>query len=327
MAIGLQSDFVIRHELFASVFEERITQNLDVFNEASRGTVVLQTSSMEGNYGRRRFFDRLLSTNNRRDTTSVSAQTDTALTMDEIISVKRDRKFKTHAQTLDAWEKLGISINQMNVMLAQNFADETKRDVLEAAYISLVAALGVTAGSVYDYSGTADADYTALTRALALFGDQQDQILCWHAHSNVLKGLQIESLTASSGQVGRSMIFDAVIGTLNRPMVITDSSNFQTAATPVDYYVLGLTEDACVITMSESIRFVGDLVTGLENLVQRFQGEYSYNVEIKGHKWDMTNGGANPTDATLGTGSNWDIAVADPTKNGPGVRLEVDATA
>ncbi len=327
MAIGKASDFTIRDALFDSVFEERIIQNLNVFNEASKNSIVIMTQAMAGDYGKRRFFDRLLTTNNRRDTTSVSAQTDTALTQDEIISVKRSRKFKTHAQTLDAWEKANISSTQMNVMLAQNFADETGRDYLEAAYIALVSALSVTAGSVYDYSGTGDADYTALIRALALFGDQQGQIVCWHGHSNSLKGLQIESLSVSSGQVGASMIYDAQIGTVGRPLVVSDSDNLKTVATPVDYFILGLVENACVISVSEERRFVADLVTGLENLVLRYQGEYAYNVEIKGHKWDFANGGANPDDTALKLNTNWDIAVADPTKNGPGVRLEVDATA
>jgi len=189
-----------------------------------------------------------------------------------------------------------------------------------------VGALGATAGSVTDYSGTGNVDYTAMINALSLFGDQQDKIVCWHTHSNTLKGLQIEGLSVASGHAGRSMIFDAVVGTLNRPMVVTDTDNLKTAATPVDYYVLGLVEDACVITASESRRFVADLVTGLENLVLRYQGEYAYNIEIKGHKWDTTNGGANPNDAALLLTTNWDAAVADPTKNGPGVRLEVDAT-
>jgi hypothetical protein len=29
---------------------------------------------------------------------------------------------------------------------------------------------------------------------------------------------------------------------------------------------------------------------------------------VKGFKWDVSNGGANPADAALATGSNWDVA-------------------
>ena len=53
-----------------------------------------------------------------------------------------------------------------------------------------------------------------------------------------------------------------------------------------------------------------DEVTGLENLVVRLQGEFAYNLGVKGFKWDTANGGANPSDAAVGTGTNWDAAVS-----------------
>jgi hypothetical protein len=53
---------------------------------------------------------------------------------------------------------------------------------------------------------------------------------------------------------------------------------------------------------------VVDLVSGLDNLVYRFQGEFAYNMGVKGFKWDTGNGGANPDATALGTGSNWDAA-------------------
>jgi hypothetical protein len=43
----------------------------------------------------------------------------------------------------------------------------------------------------------------------------------------------------------------------------------------------------------------------------RLQGEFAFNVGLKGFQWDVTNGGANPTDSALGTGSNWDLIAAD----------------
>ena len=318
MAIGLASNFVIRDELFNSVFEEKVTQELNVFNAASGGGLRLQTQAMEGDYGKRRFFDRLTGTNNRRDTTSVSAQTDTALTMDEIISVKRSRKFKTHAQTFDAWEKLGLNSTQMNVMLAQNYADEQIKDFIEASVISLKNAIGDSATAITDYSATGVMAHAALIDGLALFGDAAGDIKTWLGHSKVWFDLLDNSLSVSSGHVGPAAIYDAQIGTLNRPLVMTDSTNFIITGTPNDYVTFGLVEGACVITMSESKRFVADVVTGLENLVLRYQGEYAYNVEIKGHAWDTSTGSTNPTDATLGTSGNWDIKVGH-IKNGPGI--------
>ncbi|MFN6203939.1 MAG: major capsid protein, partial [Acidobacteriota bacterium] len=50
-------------------------------------------------------------------------------------------------------------------------------------------------------------------------------------------------------------------------------------------------------------------VTGGEQIVNRIQGEYAFNGGVKGFRCDITNGGANPDDTSLGTGSNWDKAV------------------
>ena len=126
------------------------------------------------------------------------------------------------------------------------------------------------------------------------------------------------SLSVSGGNVGPATIFNAIVGTVNRPYTYTDSSNFIITGTPNDYVTFGLVRDAVIATLSESQRFVAKVITGTENLHIRYQGEYAYNLEVKGHAWDTTNGGVNPTDATLGTSGNWDMVVAH-IKNGPGV--------
>jgi len=61
-------------------------------------------------------------------------------------------------------------------------------------------------------------------------------------------------------------------------------------------------------------------VGGLENLARIWQSEYAYNITIKGKKWDITNGALNPSDAALGTTTNWDTVASDD-KNTAGVRL------
>ncbi len=36
------------------------------------------------------------------------------------------------------------------------------------------------------------------------------------------------------------------------------------------------------------------------------QVDYTFGLAIKGYTWDETNGGKSPSDAEIGTGSNWD---------------------
>ena len=310
MAVGLHSDMTIRDALATEIFIERLDQNLNVFNEGSNGAIRLVSRNMEGYYEKTKFLDRLTGGTSRRDLTSASTQTDTALTTDEIASVKRFGKFDTKALTLSSIETAGMSQEQIDAAIAVMFADDVAKDYIKSAVISLEADLVSDSDLYLNYSGTGDLAYAALVQGLALMGDASGRIVAWFGHSKPYHDLMEASLTQSSGHVGARVIFDAEIGTVNRPYIMTDDSNFGNNATPDNYRTFGLQVGAVTITESEVNRLVGDLITGGEQLFKRYQGEFAYNCELRGSTWDFTNGGSNPTDATLGTGSNWDPVVA-----------------
>lgn len=60
--------------------------------------------------------------------------------------------------------------------------------------------------------------------------------------------------------------------------------------------ILGLTASGVVVQRSEEETISAQMVTGLEQLVMRIQGEHAFNAGCKGFKRDVTDGGANPTD-------------------------------
>lgn len=311
MAIGKASNFVINSELFDTIFVEQITQNVNAFNGASNNTLRFMTQMQEGDYAKTRFFDRLAGGVIRRDTTSVSAATDLAMTQDEVITVKVSRTFGPYAQTLDAFEKAGISSDQMTSNLAVIFADEFLKDALNTGLTAAVAALNNTAALKLDYTGTGDLAHAALVQGRAKMGDAYGRIRAWVMHSKPFHDLVESQLSVASGNVADFVIYEGNAGTLGLPIVVTDSSSLVLDATTDNYYTLGLVEGAVDVIESENRRMVSDLVTGLDNLVMRVQGEHAYNVGVKGFKWDTANGGANPTAATIGTGSNWDAVVAN----------------
>ncbi len=108
--------------------------------------------------------------------------------------------------------------------------------------------------------------------------------------------------------------------TLNRPVLVTDDASLFTGS-PAVFTTLGLVENAAVLEDSEEELIYTDVITGNENIVARMQGEFAYNMGLKGFKWDTANGGINPTDATLGTGSNWDT-VMDSFKDFAGISID-----
>jgi hypothetical protein len=314
MAIGKASNFVINDDLFDTIFIEQINQNVNAFNVASANSIRFVTQMLEGDYAKTRFFDRLTGGVARRDTTSVSAATDTALTQDEVISVKCSRGFGPYAQTLDAFEKAQISSEQMTSNLAIMFADEFLKDALNTGLTAGVAALSQTTGGqdlTYDYSGTGNLSHAALIAGRAKMGDAFGRIKAWVMHSKAYHDLVAAQVSVASGNVADFAIYEGNAGTLGLPVVVTDSASLVLDATTDNYYTLGLTDNAIVVQESENRRMVSDLITGLDNLVMRVQGEHAYNVEVKGFKWDTTNGGTNPTSGTIGTGTNWDSVVAD----------------
>ena len=134
-------------------------------------------------------------------------------------------------------------------------------------------------------------------------------------HSKVYYDLLKDQISDAVYRANGVSIMQGTAATLGRPVMITDSASLvQTdgVSSGVDAYsTLALCPGAADVSSSEPPTVVTDLVTGLENIVYRFQGEGAYNLRLRGCEWDIANGGAPPNDAALATATNWDTVVAD----------------
>lgn len=133
-------------------------------------------------------------------------------------------------------------------------------------------------------------------------------------HSKPFFDLMGSAITDKIYGVANITIYNGTIATLGKPVIVTDAAALYHAAVgsvPASYTTLGLTEGAVEITESEEEQVVAEVITGLEQLAARIQGEYAFNVSVKGYSYDIANGGINPSDATLATATNWDKYVAD----------------
>ena len=327
MAIGKASDFVVRNELFETLFVETLTQNVDILNQDGNGVIQLVTNEREGDYDKTRFFDRPSGGVSRRDTTDTSTSlTPSALTQDEVIGVKLNRKYGPYQQTRDAFKKIGGTPEDLTMILAPNMAEEAMKGMVNDAVAALVAALRNNSGVVYDYAATganATIDHTALIRGRALFGDAFGRIRGWGMNGAAFHKLVEAQLSVASGNVGDFAVYEGQAGTLGLPAFVSDAPAFATSGDPGEYHVLGLVPNAAVLTVSEAPYMATDETILKENILYAFQGEYAFNLELKGYKWDISNGGANPSDAALATGSNWDKVVAND-KDTAGIVIDVD---
>lgn len=326
MAVGKASDFKVYQEYLHLRVNELLTQNGNAFNAASNGALRLTTQSILGDYQYKSFFQNLgtgLAT--RRDTTSTGAQTDTPMTQSELISVKLNRKLIPVTQTRDAFRKIfgRFSETEFTGLLAEQAANAMQLEMLNTAITALAAALKNQSTSYVTETSLGSISTNTLVSGLAAFGDQAQRIVCWIMHSKPFYDLVKSQIAANITGISNFAVAQASPVTLNRPVIVTDSSALianLNSPDVNDYYTLGLVADSAVVENSEEQEVVVQDVTGTENLSVRIQGEYAYNLSLKGFQWDVTNGGANPTASALGTGSNWDTAYSS-VKDRSGVQI------
>lgn len=328
MAIGKASDFVIYSDEYFSGLIEVLSQSTLALNQVG---ISLLTRLIPGDYERRSLIQAISGIVSRRDTTSVAAATDAAVSMAQWAGVKLNRKIGPVAQTLDAWRKAGLpfvadwdasGMRGLSSYLGAQSAKATEIEMLNTALLAVRAFLESAGSGAMAHTIAANGTMTtpALVTALGKMGDAADRVQAWVMHSKVYFDLIQHQVAPANGgsDLAFGVIREATPQALNRPVYVTDSASLVVSGTPDLYRTLGLTAGAVELINSEEQTLVSDVVTGLENLVGRMQGEFAYNLGVLGAAWDVTNGGANPNATAVGTGTNWD-QVATSLKDGPGV--------
>lgn len=328
MAISNASDFKIYQEQFFGGMTETLQQATDVMNEASRGAIAMRTERMKGDYQYESFFKQV-SLVTRQDITSNSAVTPVKLTQDENIRVKLHRKIGPLSVTRKAFLQMGEDPELASFVFGQQAAQEVAENMLNAGLLAARVAL-VTASSgavMNDVTASASVACTHknLINTLRLFGDKQNRIAAWVMHSTQWFDLGVDGVENQIDGIASDIIRVLEIPGMGRPIIVTDSpSLIATADTPDSYFVLGLTQMGIQAVFTEDQFIATDEILGNEQIEQMIQGEYSFMLGLKGFKWDVPNGAANPDDTALGTGSNWD-KVATSNKDLAGVVLKCQA--
>jgi hypothetical protein len=311
---------------------ETLVQNTDAFNAASNNTIRLVNQRRLGDFYQESFFKNVANLVSRRgvagspENATVTSQ---PIPMDEFVNVKLNRRIGPVDQTLDSFRKRGQSadLEIVSRTIGVQIAKAVQIDQLDTGLLSLAAAIRNVGGNTYDrvLIPSAETLTTAnLVGGLALFGDAASNVRMWVMHSKVFFDLVQSQITANIDGVSNFNVATATPVTLNRPVLVTDSpslvlSNYGSPLSTA-YITLGLVENAVVLEDSEEEAMMGDLITGKDNLVVRLQGEFAYNVGVKGFAYDVANGGVNPDDTALGTGTNWD-SVMDSDKDLAGLAI------
>jgi len=316
MADYLASNFKVYQEYMRTRAAETLQQQADAFNGAVNNAIVMRTVERPGDYEYESFFKDISGLVSRRDNTSTSSATKLSMLQDEFIRVKLNRKIGPVDQTRDSFRKIFARYSEMEFMgiLGGQIAVAQQLDMLNSGLLATRAALVTQASNLYTIPSNSTATTAGLVSALAKLGDRADRIVAWVMHSKPYYDLVKEQIAAKIDGVANFNVQTGTPVTLNRPVIVTDSDSLKvTSGSPAvtDYYTLGLTANGVLLEVTETSDIVIDDVTGNENLLTRMQGEFAYNLGVKGFKYDTANGGVNPNATAVGTGTNWDQASGD----------------
>jgi len=298
------SDLAVFSEYAYEGMTEVLAQQLNFFNEASRGTIQLSTQMHQGDYSDKAFWGNMGGIVRRRNAYGSGTITQKRLAhlVDTMVKVAAG----THEIELTPGQFRWIqrSPEEAGAAMGQQLAKDTLADMLNTGVMATVAAIGAETDVVYD--GTAATMTSrALNNGVGKFGDRKNDILAWIMHSKPSTDFYDNALQNAERLFVYGTV-NVVTDAFGRVFIVTDSPSLLTTGTPDTYHNLGLTAGAIVIDQNSDYDDNYDTKNGSENIVRTYQAEWSYNLGIKGFTWDKANGGKSPTDAALGTATNWD---------------------
>lgn len=311
--MALKIDNMIVH----TVATETIMQNVEAFTGGTAGAISMSTQMISGDMLETSMISEIASLIAGRD---ISADTDAAV---KTVSSRDENIIKIYWGTgaiefkaVDA-KRYGSDAGAFSVAIGEQIGKGIVQYMLNAA-ITAVRASIETQSTLVTGNGLATVTHTLLNSSLKPFGDARENVVCWVMNGATFTDLVGSALGSGGADVAYGAIYQGTTGTLNRPVFVTDSSGLTMTA---GVAVLGLTRDAVRVIESESREFVSELISGKENIKYRIQAEGSMALDVKGYSWKKASG-ANPSMATLGTKTNWEMKATDK-KSTAGIILNV----
>ncbi len=309
------SNMVVFNEQIQRVATETVAQEVEKFNQASQGTMLLGSDSKIGDFVEEASYKLVASLVGRRDAYNQGALTPLQLDQLKNVSVKVDQSVGPVEWTLEQFRRLAKSEEEAGLILGEQAAKGMIQDYLNTGASCLRAAISGQATLVNDISASGIATKIALNNAAAKFGDKQQSIGAWLMHSSVYTGLTNESIT-NAAQLYTIDGINVMQDGLGRVFVVSDIPALFAGGF---YHTLGLSAGSLMVETNGLLTQTTNN-TAFQNMGVVWKGESSFTVGLKGYAWDIANGGKSPTNAELATATNWDLTASD-LKDTAGVML------
>lgn len=310
------SDLKVFSEFLYQAQTEILAQQIDLFNEASKGAIVLGTDARIGDFYSKISFARVSGGLVRRRNAYGTGDVDPKnMSMLEDVLVKVASGTPPIEMNPGQWRWIQEQPEEAAFQMAQQLSVDTMADMLNTAVGTAAAAMQNNSDVLTDVSGisvvTTPGEFAGpvsslinMNSAQAKFGDMQSRISVWVMHSKTINDLYNGALQNAQrlftyGNV--NLVGDA----FGRVFLVSDIPALVIPGSPNKYLTLGLVPGGIEIQQQNDFDDNWSELNGSENIKRTYQAEWSYMLGVKGYAWDKTAGGKSPTDASLMTGTNW----------------------
>lgn len=313
------SDFQVFNEFTYTAATEIVRQQVELFNAATNGAIVLRAANNLGDYTDSTFYGLIADLIRRRNVYGSGAIPEKVLEMLLATTVKVATGTPTVRMDPAWFSWINRDQEEAGAVYGQQLAAAMMQDMLNTAITALVAALSNDA-EIQHTDTAAVISFADMVTGASKMGDRAQQITTWVMHSKPLFDLYQNALANTEGL----FMFDTINvrqDGFGRRFVITDSPALvNTVPAPDQYISLGLGPAAVVVEQNDDFLQNIETINGFENIKRTIQSEWTYNLGVRGYAWDKSSGGPSPNDAALASAANWDRNVTSH-KDLPGVMV------
>lgn len=324
------NNMVVFQDQLVTTIVEILKEKAIAFNAAVGNAIVLRPGKLGADFRERAFFAAMGNLIRRRDPYGTGAIGTETISMKQKSDVKVGSGTPVVEWTAAQFDWVDLNPELAASILGKNLAQQMMDDYFDTAVAVLYAAMRNDDALLRTDKTSASPDTASwgyMAEATAKFGDASGKLNVWLSHSKPMHDIWQDNLTNAERLFTFGTV-NVVRDPFGRVIVISDSPSLKdtttTPGTPI-FHMMGLTPNSVSIEQNDDFRSVIVPITGDENLKYNYQGEWSFNMSVKGYSWDTANGGKAPNNAALKLNTNWDRYENDANfKNLPGVILEVN---
>ncbi|MDO4896338.1 MAG: major capsid protein [Moraxella sp.] len=311
MATTVNRDTIIYDELVQTAYLERLKDNLNVFNKASNGTIILLDEAIMGDFDKETLY-KIGGNIDHRDVNATTAVEGKKISMGERIGVKVPFKYGPYESTEEAFKRRGRSVDEFSFLVGQDYADAVIAGYWKYATSALQGAIGSNT-SMMVKAKLSEHGRKVITKGMRKFGDRFGDLSMLIMDADSYFDIVDGAITDKLYQEASTVVYGGSPGTMGIPVLVTDQAK--------DHTIYGLQKGAVRITNSQLPAFRAYPINDKENLTIGIRAEGAFNLDILGYSYKTT-AGANPNLATLGATASWE-KYATSNKNTAGVILDI----